>query len=193
MVPKTSYNPPAATSSIPSYRRNNEELAPKIDWESEGVSPHHILGRLETLYWQGVRGELENILITSKHWQQPCHQSVTVPAEEEEDSIHGFDTFIDQVSQESRAFATRYGMLALDCSLITWVHRPSITDYFAGQLREKEAEAKRICKAKLAYDEALLNRARDLDAEYKSSKMKESIREATECTYCIKQHHMLRD
>jgi soluble cytochrome b562 len=61
------------------------------------------------MYWDGVKGDLETIVRSLRIWQQPKHNSVVVD-DEEDDFIHGFDTFIDQVIQESRAFAIRCGM-----------------------------------------------------------------------------------
>lgn len=63
---------------------------------------------LEKLYWDGVRGELENIIRTLKIWEKPEFSGVSVP-DEEDTFIHGFDTFIDQVTEGPREFAIRYG------------------------------------------------------------------------------------
>jgi hypothetical protein len=82
--------------------------APDLPWTVIGDSRNHLLEELKKLYWEGVKCELEVILFTLKRWQQPEYSSIVL-SEEDDDFIHGFDTFIDQVSQESRAFATRYG------------------------------------------------------------------------------------
>lgn len=104
--------PQSTTNPLP------PSLSPNIPWNLVGPANDHLLTNLEKLYWQGVKGELEVILTTLKAWQLPQYESVKGPGEndeeegedEEEGFVHGFDTFIDSVSQESRAFAVRYGM-----------------------------------------------------------------------------------
>ena len=59
------------------------------------------------MYWDGVKREVEVILITLRAWQE-SDDGWKEPEEAIDDFIHGFDTFIDQVSQESRAFASHY-------------------------------------------------------------------------------------
>ncbi|KAI9933669.1 hypothetical protein MW887_008142 [Aspergillus wentii] len=66
-----------------------------------------LVEELEKLYWHGVRRELENIISTLKLWQQEEYAEVNV--NEENDKIHGFDTFVDGVCHQTRAFAIRYG------------------------------------------------------------------------------------
>ncbi|KAL2173545.1 uncharacterized protein P884DRAFT_273186 [Thermothelomyces heterothallicus CBS 202.75] len=68
-------------------------------------APDALFFELEKLYWEGVGGELENVIWTLKVWQKPEFAKVSVE-DEDDDFIHGFGTFIEQ---ESRAFATRYG------------------------------------------------------------------------------------
>lgn len=87
----------------------NITQAPKARWSLVGSGNTHLLDELEKLYWQGVRTELENIVHTLKIWQQPEYSGVNID-EENDTHIHGFDTFIDQVSQQTRAFAVRYGI-----------------------------------------------------------------------------------
>lgn len=81
-------------------------LAPDLAWSPVGT--HDLLAELQSLYWEGVQAELENIVRTLKAWQQPEYSDVSV-SDEDDAHIHGFDTFLDQVSQEARAFAKRYG------------------------------------------------------------------------------------
>jgi len=89
---------------------NNITNAPNIPWIEIGDAESHLLQELRNLYWDGVKRELEVILLTLKQWQESEYASVML--EDETDRfVHGFDTFIDQVSQESRAFAVRYGTL----------------------------------------------------------------------------------
>lgn len=79
-----------------------------ISWTLVGSGKEKLVDELRSLYWQGVRRDLETILWTVKNWTHPSLAGVQV--EDETDFfVHGFDTFVDQVSQESRAFANRYG------------------------------------------------------------------------------------
>jgi hypothetical protein len=95
-------------SETQSANSTNITPAPNIPWHLIGAGKDHLLEQLESLYWEGVKGELEIIIRTLRTWQQPQYSSV-VMHDENDNFIHGFDTFIDQVSQESRAFAARYG------------------------------------------------------------------------------------
>ena len=95
-------------SSSPSS--NNITNAPNLPWTEIGDAGTYLLQELTSLYWEGVKRELEVILLTLKKWQEPEYSSVVLD-DEKEKFVHGFDTFIDQVSQESREFAIRYGML----------------------------------------------------------------------------------
>jgi hypothetical protein len=73
-------------------------------WHRIGEAHHHLLRELENLYWTGVEHELESVLLALRAWQRPENSKVEL--EDERDSfIHGFDTFIDQVSEDSRHFA----------------------------------------------------------------------------------------
>ncbi|KAM0425121.1 hypothetical protein ACHAPT_009681 [Fusarium lateritium] len=93
---------------ILSLHASSITLAPDLAWSPAGS--HDLLAELQSLYWEGVKAELENIVRTLKAWQQPECSDVSV-SEEDDTHIHGFDTFLDQVSQEARAFAKRYGHL----------------------------------------------------------------------------------
>ncbi|PYH86892.1 hypothetical protein BO82DRAFT_397458 [Aspergillus uvarum CBS 121591] len=90
-------------SSLP-----NITLAPRAPWKLVGPASVHLQTELETLYWYGVGLELENIIRTLKTWQQSEYTDVAVD-DDHDNNVHGFDTFIDQVTQETRAFALRYG------------------------------------------------------------------------------------
>ncbi|KAL2856150.1 hypothetical protein BJX68DRAFT_230046, partial [Aspergillus pseudodeflectus] len=72
-----------------------------------GPAKEHLALELEKLYWEGVRHELENILYTLKTWQKDEFALVGLP-EDSAESIHGYDTFLDQVNGQARAFAIRY-------------------------------------------------------------------------------------
>jgi hypothetical protein len=94
--------------ALPPFSPSNITSAPEASWAPVGLGKDVLLRELETLYWEGVRGELENIIRTLNTWQKPDFSRVKVD-DEDDDFIHGFDTFIDQVTEESRAFAIRYG------------------------------------------------------------------------------------
>jgi hypothetical protein len=102
--------PSALKASDRSSASLSDDITPSPDlpWNPIGPAEDNLLRELEEMYWGGVRQELEVIILTLKKWQQPEFNSVEL-GDETDDFIHGFDTFIDQVSQESRAFAIRYG------------------------------------------------------------------------------------
>ncbi len=84
--------------------------APDSPWSAVGIGTDTLRGELEELYWQAVRGELENIIRNVKLWHEPELASIVLTQESPEDEfVHGFNTFIDQVSHEARAFAFRQG------------------------------------------------------------------------------------
>ncbi|KAH8587283.1 hypothetical protein B0O99DRAFT_556899 [Bisporella sp. PMI_857] len=125
---------------------NNITNAPNLPWTVIGDAETHLLQELTSLYWEGVKRELEVVLLTLKKWQEPEYSSVVLD-DEEEKFIHGFDSFIDQVSQESRAFAVRYG------------------------------EGKHSTGGELkSYKEALHAQALDISAESSSSALKGAVR-----------------
>jgi hypothetical protein len=76
------------------------------------------------MYWDGVKREIEVILITLRKWQE-SDDGLKEPEEDTDDFIHGFDTFIDQVGQESRAFATHYSKYS---SLMIFVSAQQLLD-----------------------------------------------------------------
>jgi hypothetical protein len=86
----------------------NPEPVLDAAWSLVGPGKVTLRESLEELYWKGVENELENIIHTLKVWKQPQFAGVTVP-DEDDGFIHGFDTFVDQVSEEVREFANRYG------------------------------------------------------------------------------------
>uniref|UniRef100_A0A0D2Y5A2 Uncharacterized protein n=1 Tax=Fusarium oxysporum (strain Fo5176) TaxID=660025 RepID=A0A0D2Y5A2_FUSOF len=104
--------PVLAASSLPSSHITS---APDISWTRVGPGKDHILSELESLYWDGVKAELENIVRTLKAWQQPEFADVAIE-DEDDDLIHGFDTFLDSVSQQSRAHAIRYDRITQQAS-----------------------------------------------------------------------------
>lgn len=75
-----------------------------LTWSLVGPGSEHLLQELEKFYWEGVKADLENIMRTLKAWQEPDLSDVAID-DENDDHIHGFDTFIDQVSREARQYA----------------------------------------------------------------------------------------
>ncbi|KAI9768916.1 MAG: hypothetical protein M1840_004512 [Geoglossum simile] len=125
--------------------------SPDLPWNPIGPAEDNLLRELEGMYWQGVRQELEVILLTLKKWQQPEFNSVEL-SDETDDLIHGFDTFVDQVSQESRAFAIRYGKMRENC----------------------------VPNAGKQYKDALRDRSLDVNADSHSSELKSGLRASLE-------------
>lgn len=82
--------------------------AAEASWTPLGLGEAVLLPELERLYWEGVKGELENIIWTLKSWQEPELSDVSVAEEGYNNFVHGFDTFIDQVTDSSQEFALRY-------------------------------------------------------------------------------------
>lgn len=67
---------------------------------------------LGSMYWDGVKQELEAILDVLHRLQQPKHYEALkdlLPSHRNEE--YGFETFIDQVSESSHDFAKAYGNL----------------------------------------------------------------------------------
>ncbi|KAL1960139.1 hypothetical protein VTO42DRAFT_311 [Malbranchea cinnamomea] len=90
-----------------------EEPAPvdEVPWKllsTEWRPDELLLPEIEEMYWEGVRREVEIVLLTLKQWQEQEGASIALPPEGDVDFIHGFDTFVDQVCEESRSFARRY-------------------------------------------------------------------------------------
>lgn len=78
-------------------------------WTKVGPGSTHLYQQVETLYWTGVEEELENIIRTLRSWQREENSGIQIDDETDE-IIHGYDTFLGQVSSGQRAFAKRYGL-----------------------------------------------------------------------------------
>ena len=98
-----------STPQSQSSASSNITSAPDQPWVQVGPAKDHLFVKLKELYWIGVRTELENILFTLKEWQASDYTD-PIPLESEEDFVHGFDTFVDQVNQGARDLAKRYGI-----------------------------------------------------------------------------------
>ncbi|KAK2808171.1 hypothetical protein FQN50_004912 [Emmonsiellopsis sp. PD_5] len=86
---------------------SNSTTATNMPWqfEADGKDVREKLWQeLEEMYWDGAKRELEAILLTLQQWQDPSFSHVELEAETD-NFIHGFDTFIDQVSKGPREFA----------------------------------------------------------------------------------------
>jgi hypothetical protein len=131
---------------------NNITWAPSQKWQPiEGPVLEALLQELQKMYWQGVKRELGDIILTMNKWQSPEYAAAILD-DEEDDFIHGFDTFVDQVSEKSREFAQRYN--------------------------EKVRKWKR--GASVPYEEALTNMGRDIEASLESESLKADIRDTLE-------------
>ncbi|KAF5855783.1 hypothetical protein ETB97_008444 [Aspergillus alliaceus] len=145
-----------------SFQRPSQSLQTNITqtsdkpWEQIGPGKDYLLQELEDLYWAAVKVELENIIRTLKVWQQPEYVDICI-SDENDNTIHGFDTFLDQVCQESRAFAIRYGETKAE-----------------EMVNERSAE--RFLPRNLSYKEALRRVLLDTRAEYFSKRIREEVR-----------------
>ncbi|KAF7502014.1 hypothetical protein GJ744_010126 [Endocarpon pusillum] len=126
---------------------SNVADAPRIPWGKVGPAEACLHQALLDMYWGGVKRELAHVLLTLKKWQQPEYAKTVLP-DEEDDFIHGYDTFLDQVSEASQGFAHRYN--------------------------EKLDDKKKGPPPN--YEKALRDRSRDFLADYKSSSLKADIR-----------------
>jgi hypothetical protein len=92
----------------------NEYDNPDVPWDSLD-GPSTDAGLLELLlkaYWHGVRRELRSMIRTLGNWK--THFPDTILGDETDDFIHGFDNFIDQISQSTRQFADGFGASKID-------------------------------------------------------------------------------
>ena len=109
---------------VPRFSPSNITPAPDTAWTQIGKGSDTLRGELEKLYWAGIKSELENIIRNVKLWQDPEFAGVVLAKENpEEEWVHGYTTFLEQVSHEARAFAFRQGMYLLTYlpTLLTFV------------------------------------------------------------------------
>ncbi|KAI9765544.1 MAG: hypothetical protein M1839_005486 [Geoglossum umbratile] len=100
---------------------------PDEPWHEIPSPGENLMVRMREMYWAGVKHEMALILLTLREWQRPKYASIILQDENDSD-IHGYDTFVDQVNEDSREFAERYGMFLV---LLRLVRAPS-TLYKAG-------------------------------------------------------------
>ncbi|KAF4341102.1 hypothetical protein FBEOM_4972 [Fusarium beomiforme] len=157
--------PVLAVSSLPSSHITS---APDISWTKVGPGKDHVLSELESLYWDGVKAELENIVRTLKAWQQPEFVDVSIE-DENDDHVHGFDTFLDSVSQQSRAHAIRYGKM-----------RQKQSQLMKGYSTKHMAYGRKTAR------EALLDTISDRIAQQASDHIKADVRESIQASTRLK-------
>lgn len=75
--------------------------APSVPRTLIGPAAEHLQNELLKMYWIGVQRELPYILLTLRRWQS-CEDMAGLLPDEKDNHIHGFDTFLDQVSYTSR-------------------------------------------------------------------------------------------
>ncbi|KAI0874388.1 hypothetical protein GGS24DRAFT_345776 [Hypoxylon argillaceum] len=142
---------PSSNSIYSNSASNDITKAEKLSWHLIGDAKENLFNELEKLYWIGVRQDLEYVLSTLREWQKPQYQNISLE-EESDNFVHGFDTFIDQVNEASRAFADEVAKL-------------------------KNPENVYMTES---YLEALQRSALDLASDQKSSQIKGAIRQAIE-------------
>ncbi|UZP38513.1 hypothetical protein NXS19_006329 [Fusarium pseudograminearum] len=122
-----------------------------------GPAAQHLQHELLEMYWQGVERELPYLLLTYRHWQSDKETSGLLP-DEQDHHIHGYDTFIDQVSDISRQFHERNKS----------TQEPK---------KQKKGEKKNKNEPP-SYDEVLRGRGWDIFADMKSQSVKGALRTA---------------
>ncbi|KAM0553391.1 hypothetical protein ACHAPJ_007405 [Fusarium lateritium] len=145
--------PPVSSASSGAHITN----APPIPSTSIGPAAEHLENELLKMYWQGVERELPYLLLTFRRWQSRQDSSGFLP-DEEDDHIHGFDTFLDSLSDTSRQF-----------------HERNKRDQ-RSKKPQKEKPTKKDASAPPSYDEVLRGRGWDIFADMKSQSIKGSVR-----------------
>lgn len=131
--------------------------APNLKWQAvKGPVQEMLPLEMKSMYWQGVKRELGQIILTMKKWQSPEY-AATILRDEEDNFIHGFDTFVDQVSEKSRQFAQRY-----DVQVRSWNKG-----------------------TKILYEQALKNLGKDIEASWESETLKAEIRDHLESMFVL--------
>ncbi|KAH7032718.1 uncharacterized protein B0I36DRAFT_382737 [Microdochium trichocladiopsis] len=119
---------------------------------------------VEDLYWHGARAEVQHVLDTLFWWESPKLKDKLIPTDDERDTfVHGFDTFIDQVSLDGRRFATQAARCRYETS------GPEHTGFYRVALERTAQDTRRQIRAeRIKCDvreqaEARLTHARDSD------------------------------
>jgi len=87
---------------------HNVTSAPKVPRQKVGPAAAHTYDAFRRMYWDAVRRELKHILLTLRKWQHSEYASRVLP-DEQDHFIHGYDTFLEQVSQSTHKLAGRHG------------------------------------------------------------------------------------
>lgn len=149
MVSLPSWLLPNSTTPVSSASGSHVTSAPPLPRSEIGPAAEHLEQSILELYWAGVRKELPHILLTLRKWHQNHEFASTILPDEDDFLIHGYDTFIHQVSNSSRRFYTRN---------------------FNSEGEEKDGPP--------SYEEAMRSRGMDLFAEMRSNETTSAIREA---------------
>jgi hypothetical protein len=96
----------SAFDSVPVNQ--DEKIILQLPWSPIKSTKETLLSELLQLYWNGVSRELEHMIICLSEWQHGKLSTVKLK-EEEDTTICGYDTFLEQVNESSRAFAMSYG------------------------------------------------------------------------------------
>ncbi|KAJ6445098.1 gliotoxin biosynthesis protein GliK [Purpureocillium lavendulum] len=131
--------------------------APPVPRTLIGPATEHLESQMLQLYWDGVKNELPHLILTLRKWQLHAKFADVTLRDERELLIHGYDTFLDQVSHSSRRFGQRH------------------TDR-----RERQSAPASSGNELPTYEEALENRGWDMFAEMKSNRIREEVRERLE-------------
>ena len=92
-----------------STKVNGDDASSKyVPWpKTYETTKEALIDGLQSLYWDGVRKELAQMILTLREWQQPQYSSVELE-KEKQIQVGDFEQFIDQVSESSRDFARKY-------------------------------------------------------------------------------------
>ncbi|VUC20065.1 unnamed protein product, partial [Clonostachys rosea] len=97
--------------------------APSIPRQKIGPASDHLFNQLLDLYWIAVERDLEHILRALRVWQQESYDALP---EELDPLLHGFDSFLDQVSESRRQNA--------------WLEQESSEPLYAAALKNRGYE-----------------------------------------------------
>ena len=95
---------------VSSSSQEKNQNVKNVPWQPKNApvsSKEALTEEIYSLYWDGVRRELAQMILTLQEWQNPQFEHVKLE-EEEKLQIEGFEHFVDQVSEGSRDFASKY-------------------------------------------------------------------------------------
>jgi hypothetical protein len=169
-IPDGSFASSSIPSSSPDFSGSHITDGKSIPREKIGPASVHLEKQMQALYWQGVKRELSGIILTLRAWQLRPEMADTVLADEQPEegygnSIHGYEMFMDQVSQSARDFATRNSPPDVDESIET----------DENPLNEM---ANKYKSGPTTYIEALMLQGLDYYTQLRSKHLKEAVRES---------------